>query len=102
MSHNVANTVFKFQPEPLPNCNVCKSTWLFFWYLDAGLRLIFFRKDFLNSSPHTLTSESYLGDFSVSFFWKENRGMNCDVRVAVHVVGILNSLMVRDGNGHFC
>ena len=27
--HNVGNTVFKFRPEPLPNCNVCKSTWFF-------------------------------------------------------------------------
>ena len=27
--------------------------------------------------------------------------MNCYVRVAVHVVGILNFLMVRDGNGQF-
>ena len=56
-----------FRPEPFPNCNVCKSTWLFLWYLDAGFRLIFFRKDFLNSLPHKLTSESFMVDFAVSF-----------------------------------
>ena len=62
MLHNVGNTVFKFQPEPLPNCNVCKSTWLFLWYLDAGFRLIFLRKDFLNSLPHKLTHELLMID----------------------------------------
>ena len=61
----------------------------FFWYPDARFRLIFFRKDFLNSLPHKLTSD---WTFAVSFL-EGKRGMNCDVRVAVHVVGILNSLI---------
>ena len=32
-------------------------------------------------------------DFAVSFL-EGKRGMNCDVHVAVNVVGILNSLMI--------
>ena len=36
---------------------------VFFWCLDARFRLIFFRKDFLNSLPHKLTSESFMLDF---------------------------------------
>ena len=40
----------------------------FFWYPDARFRLIFFRKDFLNSLPHKLTSESFMLDFCCKFF----------------------------------
>ena len=35
---------------------------VFLWYLDAGFRFIFFRKDFLNSLPHKLTGESFMVD----------------------------------------
>ena len=35
----------------------------FFWYPDSRFRLIFFRKDFLNSLPHKLTSEPFMLDF---------------------------------------
>ena len=35
----------------------------FFWCPDARFRLILFRKDFLNSLPHKLTSESFMLDF---------------------------------------
>ena len=36
---------------------------VFFWYPDAGFRLIFFRTNLLNSLPYKLTSESFMVDF---------------------------------------
>ena len=62
-------------------------------YPDADFRLIFFRKDCLNSLLHKLTSESFMVGFCY-YLLEENRGMNCDVRVAVRVVGILNFLFI--------
>ena len=34
----------------------------FFWYPDAGFRLIFFRKVFLKKLPHKLTSDLFMVD----------------------------------------
>ena len=49
-------------------------------------RLIFFRKDFLNSLPHKLKSQPFYDRFLLSALYLENREINFDVGVAVHVV----------------
>ena len=44
-----------------------------FYLPDAGFRLIFLRKDFLNSLPHKLRSQSSMVGFAVSFLAEKQR-----------------------------
>ena len=57
--------IFKFRPEPerLQNLQRLQLNLVLLWHPDAGFSLIFFRKYFLNSLPHKLTSESFIVGF---------------------------------------
>ena len=86
----MGSTIFKFRPERLQDQHCLQWSLVFLWHPDAGLGLIFFQKYFLNS----FTSLVVYGRLLLLAFQQENKGINFQVGVAVHVWNLKLSINV--------